>query len=370
MRQGGKRTHGFEARDDVVQTLRALADHGFHLVGAVALVLQVAAQAVVQEVGDGGQVRFDRGDAVEAGGGNLQRVVDGERERLLDQHAQDAQRVAAQRERVFLARGLQANAPDADQRFQLVRQCHHGAGSSRGQSIACKARLVVLGAGQRHIVGFTIVAGVVRAHRALQLGELAHHVGQQIGLGEQRTARSVCDIRAELFRQLASDGLQARHALKLRADLVVIDHTREQRHAVGQRLLLVLFEEEAGIGQARAHHALVALDDGHRRASGDVRDDQKAVTQMALGIRQRKVLLVRLHGQDQALLRHGEERFLEVAGVDHGPFDQRVDFVQQRFGHHHGIGAGGLEQFSADGFLALAVVGDDLARGVVDEAGV
>ena len=284
--------------------------------------------------------------------------------------------MAAQRERVFLARGLQADAPDADQRFELVGQRHHGTGGGAGQRIAGKARLVVFGAGQRHIVGFAVMACIVRAHRALQLGELAHHVGQQIGLGQQRAARGVRHIRAELLSQLAGDGLQARHTLKLRADLVVIDHAREQRHAVGQRLFLVLLEEEAGVGQARADHALIALNDGLGCIRGDVRDDQEAVAQMALRVGQRKVLLIGLHGQDQTLLRHGEERFLEMAGVDHGPFDQRVHLIEQRFGHNDRIGAGGLEQFGADGLLALAIAGDDLAlrlqrarirRGVLDD---
>jgi hypothetical protein len=32
------------------------------------------------------------------------------------------------------------------------------------------------------------VARVVAAHDALQFGELAHHVGQQVGLGQQRGA--------------------------------------------------------------------------------------------------------------------------------------------------------------------------------------
>ncbi len=141
----------------------------------------------------------------------------------------------------------------------------------------------------------------------------------------------------------------------------MVDHARELRHAIGQRLLLVVLEEKAGIGQARAHHALVAFDDGLRRLGGQVGNDQEAVAQMTLRVGQRKVLLVGLHGQDQALLRHGEELLLEVAGVDHRPFDQRIDLVEQRLGHHHRIGAGGLQQFGADGFLAFGIAGDDLA---------
>jgi hypothetical protein len=64
----------------------------------------------------------------------------------------------------------------------------------------------------------------------------------------------------------------------------------------------------------------------------DVGDDQEARAQLAVGVGQREVLLVGLHGQDQAFLRHGQEFFLELAFVDHRPFDQRGHFVEQRFG--------------------------------------
>jgi hypothetical protein len=46
-------------------------------------------------------------------------------------------------------------------------------------------------------------------------------------------------------------------------------------------------------------------------------------------VQQRKVLLVGLHREDQAFLRHLEEFGLELAGQHVGPFDQARDFVQQ-----------------------------------------
>ena len=53
----------------------------------------------------------------------------------------------------------------------------------------------------------------------------------------------------------------ALRALALGAQLVVVDHLGQLRDAAGGSFA-VLVEEELGIGQARAHHALVALDDG------------------------------------------------------------------------------------------------------------
>ena len=56
------------------------------------------------------------------------------------------------------------------------------------QRVAGKARLVVVLDGVGDSVAQAVVARVVAAHDALQLGELAHHVGQQVGLGELRGA--------------------------------------------------------------------------------------------------------------------------------------------------------------------------------------
>ena len=105
--------------------------------------------------------------------------------------------MAAQRERVLLAGRLQADGPDADQGFQLVGQRHGEAGVRRRQGVAGEARLVVLGGGQRHFLVLAVVAGVVGAHDALQLGELADHVGQQVGLGQLGAAFGQRHVVAE-----------------------------------------------------------------------------------------------------------------------------------------------------------------------------
>ena len=53
--------------------------------------------------------------------------------------------------------------------------------------ISLAAPVDVLVANRRHhLCRLAVVRRVVAAHDALQLGELAHHVGQQIGLREQR----------------------------------------------------------------------------------------------------------------------------------------------------------------------------------------
>ena len=48
------------------------------------------------------------------------------------------------------------------------------------------------------------------------------------------------------------------------------------------------------------------------------------------GVEQREILLVGLHGQDQAFLRHGQKFGLELADQDVRALDQGGDFVEQR----------------------------------------
>ena len=184
---------------------------------------------------------------------------------------------------------------------------------------------------QCHVLTQTIVARVVAAHDALQFRKLADHIGQQISLGQLRCAidggaqRRVAQLRADGARECA----HALHALALRAELVVVNHFVQARHARGQCLLAVLVEKELGIGQPRAHHALVAANDGAGVGWADVADHQKFVAQALVGAQQREVFLVRLHGQDQTFLRHIEKSRLKGADQHIRALDQTGYLVEQ-----------------------------------------
>ena len=78
---------------------------------------------------------------------------------------------------------------------------------------------------------------------------------------------------------------------------------------------------------------------------------------------EREVLLVLLHRQDQALLRHGEERGIEGARVDGRPLDQRRDLVEQRVRGDQRRGAGVGGERLLDRRTAVAERRDDLAFG-------
>ena len=78
-----------------------------------------------------------------------------------------------------------------------------------------------------------VVERVVTAHGALQLGELADHVGHQIGLGQQRGLIGLLRqiSAAELLADGLGNGAHPRHALALGAELVVVDDFVQPRHA-------------------------------------------------------------------------------------------------------------------------------------------
>ena len=255
---------------------------------------------------------------------------------MLSQDANQAQRMAAQRKRVFVSRGHIANAKHADQRFQFVGQRHHPADRFGWQPVARKTRAIVVRDGGCNLLTQPVVHGVIISHNALQLRELAHHVGQQISLGQacgQRRFFGQC-IAAELLANGACDGADARHALALVAEFVVVDDLGQALHTRLQGLLAVLVIKELGIGQAGAHHALVTANNRAGVGRADVADHQEFVAQLARGVEQREVLLVGLHSQDQALLRHLQKFRLKAAGQHIRALHESGHLVQQRLVIH------------------------------------
>ena len=109
--------------------------------------------------------------------------------------------------------------------------------------------------------GFTVQAGVVFAHRALQFGELADHFGHQVCFGQTCGALGCGSIRAQRFGDMGGNALQTLDTLGLRTDFVVVNHAGQFRQTAFQSRFLVLFVEELGIRQARAQDAFVTLDD-------------------------------------------------------------------------------------------------------------
>src|SRR5581483_10842886 len=174
--------------------------------------------------------------------------------------------------------------------------------------------------------------GVVAAHQALQLGELAHHAGHQVGLGELRGAARILRHRVHCARDLEGELGDALHPLLLRAQLLVEGDAAERRGHLVERLLEVLLPEEARIRQPRRNHLLVAGDDLLAAVLGrEVRHQQEAVSELSrLGVLEREALLVLLHGGGEHLARHLQERLVEMPHQYQGPFGETGVLGQQR----------------------------------------
>ena len=183
-RQRGKGTNGGQAFGNVAEALRPLADHGIDFLRRVALLAQAAGKSVVDEVGER---RFGTLEAVDRSKGAAchgQQGIEGQIEIALAEHADRAQCVATQCERVAVAGRDLADAEHADQRFELVGQRDDRANLAARQAVAGEAWFVVIFDGIGDVGSQAVMLGVVAAHDALQFGEFADHVGQQVGLGQ------------------------------------------------------------------------------------------------------------------------------------------------------------------------------------------
>ncbi len=187
----------------------------------------------------------------------------------------------------------------------LSASATHSAVVAFRQSVAGKARVIVLANRHRHGGWLTVVLRVILAHHALQLGELTDHQRAQVGLGKPGGTLGQDGLDAQLLRNTHRNRGDPFDTLQLRAELAVINNVRQSGHAALERLLAILIVEKLGIGQPRAHDARVA---GANRSAAigrlDIRHQQEAIGELARAIVQREILLVLLHRQQQALGRH------------------------------------------------------------------
>ena len=162
----------------------------------------------------------------------------------------------------------------------------------------------------------------------MQLGELAHHFGNEVGFGQAGGAFGLGAVCPQRGGGVGGDALQPLDAFGLRADFVVVHHVCQLGQAAFQRVFLVLFVEKFGVRQARAQNAFVAVDDVRRVSGFKVGYQQKAVHQAAVCVQKREAFLVLLHGENQAFLRHFQKMRFKTGFEYHRPFHQRGHFVQ------------------------------------------
>ena len=115
-----ERLHGGEAVGNEVDPLRPLREDRLDLVCGVALLAEMAAQSIVQKVGECFRHRLRLRDAVECLERQTQQAGQRQRQALFEHDAQHADCGTAQSERIAVSRGKRADAEHAGQRFQLV----------------------------------------------------------------------------------------------------------------------------------------------------------------------------------------------------------------------------------------------------------
>ena len=284
---------------------------------------------------------------------------------VLENQPDDAERRAAERKGVLGAGRLLVDRPEADQRIELVGERHGDGDRVGGHAVGWTDRPVMVldGRGDRHVL--VRGGGVIAPHQALQLGELADHLGDQIGLGKLGGALGERRIGRHQRRDLARQPLQPPDALALCAELLVEDDGVELGQALGKRGLEVGLPEIAGVGQARTNDALIAGDDRLAAVAGlDIGDQDEAVGEPALGagsalgggaavVRaavEHEAFLVGADGGADDLGRDSEEILVEGADMDHRPFDQSGHLVEQRLV---------LDQVEAERQRLIARIGED-----------
>jgi len=197
-------------------------------------------------------------------------------------------RGAPQPVRISRAGRLFAGCQQADNRVQLVRQRHGRPGDCRFAEVRTRRRRVGFDTHRQivkidrlpHVFGQPLVPGVDAADGPLQLRELAHHVGRQVRLRQQRRLRrrgSGALVGAEQrSRNPSGKVLDPLRLLPVRAELLVKDQRQEPIDAGLERDPAIGFPEEPGVAQPRRHDPLgiprdrtlvvrLGIDDGKER---------------------------------------------------------------------------------------------------------
>ncbi len=205
---------------------------------------------------------------------------------------------------------------------------------------------------------------VFPAHQALELGELADHLGDEVGLGEAGGALRERRVGAHARREVLRQGGDAGDALALRPELLVEDDGVELGQPVFQAGRLVGLPEELRVREPRPDHPLVAGGDRLAAVGGhEVRDQDEGRRQvLGAALAQHEALLVRPDGRADRLGGDVEEGLVERAHQHHRPLHEARHLLQQSLVLHEveAAGEGEVAGVVQDHVLAPVGVEDDL----------
>ena len=174
-------------------------------------------------------------------------------------------------------------------------------------------------------------------------------------------------------RDEAAEFLHAHRLVEVAAQVFLESHGLQHVNAIAQRDFLIGVPEEAGIVEAGAQHAFVAVANQAVRISISVEHREKVRRQLSVGVFEREVLLVIAHDGDQNFGGQREKFGIEVAENYRGEFRKVDDGVEQRLvfapARAWNGARRGIERF-ADALLAVGGADGDKtlreARDVVD----
>ncbi len=175
---------------------------------AGALVAEVDLEAVREEAeeipgirtGPPGEAAIRRADLLEKA----------QAQAAVEDQPDHAQSRPAQGERVLAPRGLLVDRPEPHQRVELVGERHRDGDRIARHPVGGAERLVMLLDGRADAVVLALERRVFAAHQALELGELADHLGDEVGLGETGGALgSAGSAPTRVARSFASAAMRA-----------------------------------------------------------------------------------------------------------------------------------------------------------------
>ena len=219
-----------------------------------------------------------------------------------------------------------------------------------------------------HLFGKPLLPRVDPAHRALELGQLADHVGREVGLGQPAglpRERRGAGRRQHLLRHPPRQRLDPQRLGAVAAHPLVEEHGVEARQVILERRPAVRVPEEPRVAQPGHQRALEVPRDRPGVVGLGVDDGQERRQQAALVVDDREEVLVVDHRRRQHLLGKLEELGAEGA-CDHGRvLDEVGHFLQQarlaggRAADPAAEPAGVRVEFAGDLGVAVLAVEDD-----------
>ena len=250
----------------------------------------------------------------------------------LDEDPEHPEGASPEREGVPVAGGAGADAEDAGQGVEPLREGERPPGRGRGDRVARKARQVRFLDGFRDLAGFSVRACVAGAHVALEVGELADHGGDEVALVELRRAHRggrLLRVEPGRARHVADED---RHPVGLRGHRAepLLEHDPRECRPVGrQGLLPIGVDEERRVLEAGPDHPFVPGPDRLRPPALDVADGDEGSLQPAALVLDREVALVALQGGRDHPARKIEEPLFEPSGDRHRPLDEGGHLVEE-----------------------------------------